>query len=63
MINFYVGFFDFGFYIKDKKISFWFDILRVVGKPEEDSDEGSSLFCIEKSGDEWVIDIFFVHIF
>ncbi len=64
MTNFYIGIFDFGFYKEDGKISFWFDILRVFGQPEEDEDQsGSSLFCIEKNGDNWEVDIFFIHIF
>jgi hypothetical protein len=63
MSNYYIGIFDFGFYKNDGKISFWFDILRVVGEPEEDDNSGVSLFCIEKQGDVWELDILFVHIF
>jgi hypothetical protein len=65
MKNFYIGIFDFGFFREGGKISFWFDILRVVSSEEggDESDEaGAALFSLEKSEDEWLFDLFFIHI-
>lgn len=42
---------------EDGKFSFWIDLLDF-----DDGESSCSLFCIEKAGDEWFFDLFFIHI-
>ena len=50
---------DSGIFLKeqDGSISFWIDLLDF-----DDGENSCSLFCIEKAGDEWFFDLFFIHI-